>query len=346
MTIFGPDISSFERGVNVRALTDPFILLKTTEGTYYVDADYAAFLAQAQASGKLAVPYHFVTTQDPDEQALFIAAHIGDKALPLMLDVEPQTQTGSRPTVAMVAALIDRCRARGLNPRLVYLPRWYWEQLGSPTLAALSGRGQGLISSAYPGGGGYPGDGAAGWLPYGGMAPLLYQYTDAAVEGGQKLGDMNAFRGTVAQLAAFLGAAASTTTTGGPMGTIPATIGQQWPEIASQFPANGTFDSDTALIWADGGARAAALYARQARDAVAALAAKVGLPVPMDPAPLAAAIVADLKAAGQITTADPAAIATAVATALEQHNLGGVSPAELGAALTAAATTLNAGGAR
>jgi len=65
----------------------------------------------------------------------------------------------------------------------------------------------------------------------------------------------------------------------------------------------------------------------------------------IDAGTLAAAIVADLKAAGVITVANPAAIATAVVTALEQHNLGGVSTQQLHDALTAAAATLDGGGA-
>ena len=58
------------------------------------------------------------------------------------------------------------------------------------------------------------------------------------------------------------------------MGTIPASIGQFYPEIAGQFPGGQSFDNDTALIWADGGARAAALYAKQCRDEVTALKAE------------------------------------------------------------------------
>jgi len=67
----------------------------------------------------------------------------------------------------------------------------------------------------------------------------------------------------------------TTTNSGGPIvGTIPASIGQFYPEIAGQFPGGQTFDNDTALIWADGGARAAALYAKQCRDEVTALKAE------------------------------------------------------------------------
>jgi len=96
-------------------------------------------------------------------------------------------------------------------------------------------------------------------------------------------------------------------TPGVTMGTIPATIGQKWPEIAAEFPANAPFDTDGAAIWADGGARAAAFYAKQARDAVNALAAKVGQPPVVDVKALAVAL-APLLATG--ATADQ--IATAV----------------------------------
>lgn len=333
MTIFGPDISSYEHGVNVRALTDPFILFKVTEGTYYVDADYEAFLAQARATGKLAIPYHFVTTQDPGAQARFIAVHIGDKSLPLMLDFEPQGQTGSRPTVAQLAALVDACLAEGLRPRLCYVPRWYWQQLGSPPLSPLATRGQGLISSAYPGGSGYPGDGAAGWQPYGGMTPLLYQYTDAAYEGGQKLGDMNAYRGTREQLAAFLGAT-STTTTGGDMALTSQDVIDVWSY--KNLTAGDKVDAHQQLVNA---ATNSAASSAKLDQVLAALKQQ-----PMAADAIAAAIVADLKTAGAITVADPAAIATAVVTVLEQHNLGGLSAQQLAEAFTAAAGALNTGG--
>ena len=96
-------------------------------------------------------------------------------------------------------------------------------------------------------------------------------------------------------------------TFGGNMGTIPATIGQKWPDVADQFPANAQFTDDDALIWADAGARAAALYAKQARDAVNALAAKVGQPPVVDVKALATALAPLIQ---QGATADQ--IATAV----------------------------------
>jgi len=300
MTIFGPDVSSFQRGLNVRALPHPFILMKVTEGTYYTDAEYPTFLAQARASRKRPIAYHFVTEEDPGAQAAHIAANIGDKSLSLMLDMEPQYQTGSRPTVATTAALIDRCRADGigLRPRLIYLPAWYWQELGSPSLSPFITRGQELISSAYLGGGDYPGDNAAGWKSYGGMTPLLYQYTETAYVGGTKVGDMNAFKGTIEDLSALLDGEEDVTPeehnwldnvyaaafNGGP------SCGRPIPEDAGHFPAGASsmfahLDYMTSLL-----------------EGIASRSAPV-----IDPAALAAAIAPLLNA-----SATPEAIADAV----------------------------------
>lgn len=83
---------------------------------------------------------------------------------------------------------------------------------------------------------------------------------------------------------------------GSTVGTISPAIGQTWPEIAAQFPANQPFDNDTALIWSDAGARAAALYAKEARDAINALAERIGAPASVNVDALAAALAPHLAA--------------------------------------------------
>ena len=209
MTIFGPDISSYQNGLDLSRLSAAsFVIAKTTEGTYYTDSGYSGWRRQAAALGKPFIWYHFLSGEDAHAQVAHTLANVGDASLPGMLDVEP---AGSfSPTLAQVIAYVDAADAAGLNLRLVYLPHWYWQQIGSPDLAPLADRGLRLVSSAYPGGSGtaaqlYPGDNAAGWQPYGGVTPLLYQYTNQAADGGQ-LVDMNAYRGTAAQLVALLGA--------------------------------------------------------------------------------------------------------------------------------------------
>lgn len=118
----------------------------------------------------------------------------------------------------------------------------------------------------------------------------------------------------IARAAAIVGTPVPTPATpsgGSPVGTIPPSIAQKWPELAADFPPNATFTDESALIWADGGARAAALYALQARDAVNALAQRITQPPPVDVQALATAL-APLLHAG--ATADE--VATAVVTHL------------------------------
>ncbi|NUQ98875.1 MAG: hypothetical protein HOY79_20720 [Streptomyces sp.] len=307
MTVFGPDISSYQHGVNVRALTDEFVLLKCTEGTYYTDADYESWLAQAKASGKLAVAYHFVSGEDPDAQAAHLLAHIVDKTLPVMLDWEPSGTY--RPTLAQLLAVADALVRHGLRPKLAYAPRWYWAQIGSPPLTGLSDRRMGLVSSAYPGGSNYPGDNAAGWSPYGGVTPILYQFTDVAVEGGQTVGDRNAYRGTIEQLAAFLGAATPTPSTSGASDmtyTIEAGWQRDYPDVAGalqqHMPVGTVLDLDHASAYGALRSFVAAERAAVIEQKLDQVLAKVGTPPAIDVNALAAAIAPHLAAGATADT--------------------------------------------
>jgi len=262
MTIFFPDISSYEAGLIIQPGTVA-VIAKATEGTYYRDAQYANFKAQAAHVGAVFSAYHFLKAGNGAGQADYCHAMVG--STPVMLDVE--TEGTSKPTVADCADFISRMRALGGSVWGAYFPQWYWQQVGG-NLASL---GVAVVASNYTA---YS-DTGPGWAPYGGVSPALWQYTDKQPYGGQTI-DFNAYKGTVQQLAALInGTSAPAPTSGGSIvGTIPASIGQFYPEIAGQFPGGQTFDNDTALIWADGGARAAALYAKQCRDEVTALKAE------------------------------------------------------------------------
>ena len=311
MTILGPDISSYERGLDLSALVSAsFVIAKTTEGTFYTDSCYDGWRRQAAKLGRLFVFYHFLSGEDVREQVVHTKAAVGDVSLPGMLDVEP---TGNySPTLPQALAYIDAAHDAGLNLRLCYLPRWVWQNMGSPSLAGLRDRGVALVASSYPGGTGtpsslYPGDNAAGWQAYGGLTPLLYQFTDKASDGGQSM-DYNAARLTVPQLAAFLHSTPAPPTSGGSaVGTIPDSIARKWPDLAGDFPANAPFTDENALIWADAGARAAALFALQARDAINALASRISTPPAVDVNALAQALRPLLQSG-----ADADAVATAV----------------------------------
>lgn len=197
LTIFFPDISSYELGLTIQPGTVA-VIAKATEGTYYRDAEYANFKAQAAKVGAVFSAYHFLKADGNSAgQADYCHAMVG--GTPVMLDVE--TEGASMPTVADIAAFIARMRTLGARVWGAYVPRWYWEQVGGD----LGSLGVVIVSSNYT----TYSDAGPGWVPYGGAAPALWQYTNAQPYGGQAV-DFNAYRGTVTELAALIN---DTTTT-------------------------------------------------------------------------------------------------------------------------------------
>lgn len=203
MTLFGPDVSGYQRGLRLAPGT-PFTAAKATEGTGYADDTYAGFKDQAARLGAIFWAYHFLDQGNGAAQAAHAYAVVG--RTPLMLDWEGiKDQHGnytSRPTLLDATVFIDTYRALGGRVWSTYLPHWYWSDpagLGSPSLAPIAQRGLALISSNYTA---YS-DGGPGWAPYGGMSPALWQYTDSQPYAGRPV-DFNAYRGTAADLAALV----------------------------------------------------------------------------------------------------------------------------------------------
>lgn len=292
MTIFGRDISSYQHGFDVAGTSDPFMIFKCTEGTYYVDADYAGWVPLAHGTGKLPIAYHYVKTESsPAAQAAWLAAHIGNTGLPVMLDVEPSAP--SRPDLGFVLQCIDTMRIRGLNVRLVYLPKWYWEQIGSPDLTGLAARHVGLVSSSYPGGSAYPGDDGAGWQPYGGVTPMLWQFTDTPI-------DNNAYRGTIEELRNFLtGAEVNLTDTV----TISGGFAARYPATGPDgFTAGAAINVATLL-------EGSAIRAVNNEHLLQQILAKVGAPAPVDVNALVNAILPHLTYANEATDIANAVVA-------------------------------------
>ena len=291
MTIFGHDISSYQRGTDVAALPGDFIILKCTEGTYYVDADYPQWAPQAHGAGKLVIAYHYLKAESSaGDQARWLSAHIGNRALPVMLDVE--LSAPSRPDLGLVLQTVDTMRAYGLNPRLVYLPKWYWEQIGAPSLTGLAARGIGLVSSNYPGGSAYPGDSGAGWAPYGGVRPMIWQFTDSPL-------DNNAYRGSIEELRNFLeGTEVNLTDTV----TVSGGFAARYPLTAPDGFTAGAAVPVSVLL------EGAAIRAANNEHLLQQLLAKVEAPAAVDVVALAKALAPELPN----DLVDPLAVANAV----------------------------------
>jgi len=208
VTIFGVDISDFQRGLTmstVKANGYSFVIaraLSFPNGMMVEDPSYETFRDQSRVEGLLFGAYVlFHPSRTPAAQAGLLADKIGDNSISVMIDWEPD---GFPPSIAYAEACYDACTALGLRVTLLYAPYWYWVQQGFPSL---TGRPWVGVNSSYgsnPAGYGsvvYPGDDSAGWSSYGGLPVTILQFGSRVQLSGW-LGnvDANAYRGTLDQL--------------------------------------------------------------------------------------------------------------------------------------------------
>lgn len=204
--LLGVDVSRYQQGIDmarVRADGMDFVLAKTTEGATYRSPAWPAQRDGARQAGLLLAAYHYVRTDNAAAQAANCRAALGDISIPVMLDWEKNG--GDWPNFLRVAAAF---RAAGLRVVLGYIPRWWWQQQGSPNLTST---GLVLVSSRYPSTAtGSPASiyravTATTWSGYGGLTPTILQFTDRGTVAGLQV-DVNAYLGSRAQLAVLLGA--------------------------------------------------------------------------------------------------------------------------------------------
>jgi GH25 family lysozyme M1 (1,4-beta-N-acetylmuramidase) len=193
MTLYFPDVSAFQAGIDLAGAHA--VAIKATQGTGWFSNAYVAQKTNARGHHAFVMAYHFLEGSSPAAQARWCQQGSGswhgvDKT-PTMIDCEPTT--GSSPTVGDVIEFTQAFRKLGGVTHLVYFPHWYWQQLGSPSLRPLADHNLRLWSSAY---GAYTDrDTGTGWQGYGGMQPVIWQYTDRLHFDGRDI-DFNAFRGT------------------------------------------------------------------------------------------------------------------------------------------------------
>lgn len=197
MTIFGVDVSSYQAGLDMARVASEgvsAVFVKATEGGGYQNPSYGAQISSAKSAGLVTATYHFVrTTSESDQVALIKRTVPVDQPLILDSEVDGNGEYG------VTVQLVNDLRAAGYRVPLVYFPKWFWVQIGSPSLVGLPP----LWSSGYPNpNSGSPsevystvGDNASGWTGYGGLPVGLYQFSDKAIVAGQTV-DCSAFKGT------------------------------------------------------------------------------------------------------------------------------------------------------
>lgn len=205
MVTFGLDISHHQDlGLDLAQCKREgieFVFIKSTEGSTFVDPEFGHNLVEAQHAGLLPAAYHYVKGN------VTAAAQVANvqRVVPAGVPVIPDVEAGSG-DIGMVRQVVAGLRWAGYVVPFSYIPRWYWQQLGQPSLAGLPP----LWSSRYP-------DNVVGslqdewadvpatyWVGYGGLPVAVLQFTSSARIAGHQPLDANAFNGTRAQLAALL----------------------------------------------------------------------------------------------------------------------------------------------
>jgi hypothetical protein len=191
-------------------------------------------IATDVAPGAVAGPTgHFCGQSFTDLQQWAYAGGHGQAAV----DAAAAAPYISRPGVALALAFVDAYRAAGGIIHDVYLPRWYWEVLGRPSLTGFADRRMILTSSNYVA---YS-DSGPGWAPYGGMTPRVWQYTST----GPGAMDWNAYRTAAASIGAAVSELWSLLNTGTAatmkrqLRKVAANRGQTLHGLVAAHPGNG-----------------------------------------------------------------------------------------------------------
>jgi peptidoglycan hydrolase-like protein with peptidoglycan-binding domain len=218
MTVFGPDVSQYQKGL---VPPDPhgigFGITRASIGQM-IDTTALTAIKWYRDHDIPTAAYHYVypvNSHPAKTQAVAFHEGVGaDSSVNCMIDWERDNDDNCHPpgqpqvpTWADVLAVTTEIRNLGHKVKLIYAPDWYWAEQGKPNMA---GSGFDLVSAEY-GAKPWPtgsasqvyqargGDASADWKAYGGLTPVLLQFS-CQVTWGNKALDMNAYRGDPAVL--------------------------------------------------------------------------------------------------------------------------------------------------
>ena len=175
---------------------------KITEGLGYLNPYWTANRAELlAAAGPAFVPgcYHYLTAGDGAGQADFFAHNAA--AIPgFVIWVDLERAAGPSPSVADARDFVTRLRVHYPGKRIGLYAGESYTGSESLTFADM------LWSPRYVEGTGAPAElykevPGSWWKPYGGLVPMLLQFSQSApVPGVEGLADVSAYRGTAAQM--------------------------------------------------------------------------------------------------------------------------------------------------
>lgn len=225
-TLHGIDISEHNDGLScVRAKQEgmDFAIIRLCDGTH-VDRVFHSHLADAEQAGMLVSTYWYLRapsegTSIAHQVDVIDRQMAGRRDLPVWIDVESVDMnypaSDPRHYLLVEKDVWDAKRElerRGYHVPGIYTGRWYWENMrgGEPSMQGLGAlwcsnygdnNGVGEPRSLYASEGG---DHHSGWdYPLGDRKPDLLQYGSRGIVAGRPNVDINAYRGSRAELSAL-----------------------------------------------------------------------------------------------------------------------------------------------
>ncbi len=125
MSMNGIDVSGWQAGINLAAVPCDFVIIKSTQGTSYVNKDCDRAYQQAKAAGKLLGVYHYFSGGDPYAEAEFfvknVKGYVGEAILVLDWEGEQNSKFSQGPAVAK--PFLDKvAELTGVRP-LIYMSK-------------------------------------------------------------------------------------------------------------------------------------------------------------------------------------------------------------------------------
>lgn len=141
MSMNGIDVSGWQAGINLAAVPCDFVIIKSTQGTSYVNKDCDRAYQQAKAAGKLLGVYHYFSGGDPYAEAEFfvknIKGYVGEAILVLDWEGEQNSKFSQGPAVAK--PFLDKvAELTGVRP-LIYMSKSVCRQHDWSSVATLYG---------------------------------------------------------------------------------------------------------------------------------------------------------------------------------------------------------------
>lgn len=203
------DLNNHKPGYDLKRFRDEAwagVGLKATEGDYFTDGLFAAYLDRARDVDLPAFAYHWQIRDIPVSRQVALVKRVVPTDCPLALDVERYSANGvvvHSGGAAVSRDLVHGLQDAGYQVKFTYMPYWYYTEMGSPDLSGLPYLWGSSYGSNSPGGRrmNISTVSPAAFNGYGNVDMKMLQYTSTGQPGNL---DFNIYRGHADQFRDYL----------------------------------------------------------------------------------------------------------------------------------------------